>query len=421
MASNILCTLASMLGLIICHPVSAQINKCTINGQTIYTDKVCPHQAIQSNVKPDRPSASGSSTVPLPSRTHLAAKPASADLSEFATRLYATSVYTAEEQFLRSLVDAEVQLVTSRWLSRKLAANQHRVPPHAPQKWDEMVAELRRALIPVVQTHLTSRTAALKRAGLEGMAPYIDEYIRLIQTPPSRGNIQFSDGSNANEPGTPQTDDIPEILAFHQTGASNKWRLFWPDLRAYGAQLMALQYRAAGDPALGQARDWNVRAAALAQLIGGKVLSQQETQALAQNRLGFTMQGLGRFIMPLGTELVSGNPMAESMVLESQGNDVVITQRTGANFEFRLVDARWDRDFANRLTRAELKLIDEALTATFQKTKGRWFAPLELDFDAYMNVSKKLRASTEMRQMYQSFNTAAEAAMSRVWTRWTQR
>jgi hypothetical protein len=104
--------------------------------------------------------------------------------------------------------------------------------------------------------------------------------------------------------------------------------------------------------------------------------------------------------------------------LRETGKSIVITQRASQGLSIRLLDNSWDSDISKRLSAQELKQLDEGLTASYVKTKGRWFAPLELDFDAYLNVSKRVRTSVPMRQVFSVFAANSEAAMARVWSGW---
>lgn len=376
----------------------AQMNKCMVNGVLTYTDGKCPTGAKQQRLEIN--TGAGSRYA------H--------DVAGFAHKLYDVSVYTSEDAAIKSLVAAEVDLIANRWLAHALAASYNQVPRKAPPRWEDMIQRLRQALAPVVETHLQARAVALKKAGLEGRAPYLREYDALVRAPSTRGDIRFADGSSGNDPGTPQTNDIPEILAFHDTPAAVKWRKLWPDLRAYGSQLLALHYRISADPELNRMAGWEARAQLLASRVGGRMLTQKESN----DRLGFTLQGLGRFLLPLGTDMSRDDRRAAATTIESRGQSVVITPHEGGSIAFRIVDSRWDADISKRLSPKELQQIEDALTASFVKNKGRWFAPLELDFDAYMNVSKRLRNSREMQEVFRSFAEQSTRAMENVWAGW---
>jgi hypothetical protein len=337
------------------------------------------------------------------------------EVSAFAKALYRVSAYTSEEAALGRLVDAELDLVASRWLAGKLAAS-GRAPAAAPAGWDAMIGKLREPLAPIAKSHLRERMRALQASGLDGAKPFLSEYERLVTTEKSRGQLIFSSDPSAQE--QPQTVDMPEILAFHDTRAAIKWRQLWPDLRAHAARLAALHYRVDADPSLDPSVDWNARANALARRIGGKVLSPAQWQTMAQGRLGFTLGGLDRFVLPLGTEMRTGGGHGDAMILREAGNSVVITQREGRGLSFRILDARWQRDIAGRLSAKEIEQIDDALTASWVESKGRWFAPLELEWDAHLAVSRQLRATMQMQQVYQSFAARSDAAMARVWQDW---
>lgn len=395
---SVLMTLFLLIGYAAAGAAHAQMNKCMVKGVLTYTDGKCPEGAKQQRLEIN--TGAGSRYA------H--------DVTGFAHKLYEVSVYTSEDAATKSLVAAEVDLIANRWLAHALAASYNQVPSKAPPRWDDMIQRLRQALAPVVDSHLQARATALRKAGLEGRAPYLREYDALIRAPGTRGDIRFADGSSGNDPGTPQTNDIPEILAFHDTPAAVKWRKLWPDLRAYGSQLLALHYRISADPELNRAAGWEARAQLLASRTGGRNLTPKETN----DRLGFTLQGLGRFLLPLGTDMARDDRRAAATTIESRGQSVIITPHTGGSIAFRIVDARWDADISRRLSPKELQQIDDALTASFVEKKGRWFAPLELDFDAYMNVSKRLRNSREMQEVYWSFAEQSTRAMENVWAGW---
>lgn len=48
-------------------------------------------------------------------------------------------------------------------------------------------------------------------------------------------------------------------------------------------------------------------------------------------------------------------------------------------------------------------------------TTARWFAPIELEWDAYLSLTRQLQASRHMQEVYQSFAREAAAAMERAW------
>jgi len=344
-------------------------------------------------------------------------RPQPQGVGEFAERLYAVSAYTSEEEALAFLVDAELELVASRWLAGKLAAAS--APPvRRPQRWEDMVLALRKAMAPVVREHLPKRAQALEAALLDGRVAFLREVERLVREPKDRGNIQFSSGGFVSGGGD-QVEDIPEILAFHETTAAARWRKLWPELRAHAARLAALHYRIDADPALGgPGRPWSERAAALAERIGGRVLAPGEWRAMTAGRLGFTLSGLDRFLLPLGTEMRKGGGGGEVVSIADRGNAIVIAQRAGEGLAFRFLDARWERDISRRLSATELEQIDSALTATYAEKKDRWFAPLELEWNAYLSISRQVRASRQMQAVFQSFGERAAAVMQGVWARW---
>jgi len=344
---------------------------------------------------------------------------ASDGVREFAQKLYEVSVYTSEEAALATLVDAEQELVASRWLAQKLVASGGRAPAGAPGGWEAMVRQLREALAPIAKRHSLERAKALRAAGLEGSAPFVNDYERLVRARKNRGNIQLSSGETLGAGETEQSEAIPEILAFHQSAAAVKWRKLWPELRARAARLAALHYRVDADPALGGG-DWYERARRLVRRTGGRVLTPVEWREMTRGRLGFTLSGLDRFLLPLGTEMREAGGTGVVTSIQESGQDVVIAEREGAGLAFRILDAHWERDIGGALSPAELRKIDEALTASYVPRKRRWFAPLELEWDAYLDVSRQLRTARPLQQVYQSFARDSDAAMGRVWARWKQ-
>jgi hypothetical protein len=334
------------------------------------------------------------------------------DVRAFAEQLYEVSAYTSEEQALALLVDAETELLASRWLAAKLAGG-----AQLATDWEGQLQTLRKAVAPVVTSYLAKRRRALKDAALDGREPFVRELERLAVSPKDRGEIQFQSGGFVSGGGD-QVADIPEVLAFHRRPAAAKWRKLWPELRAHAARLAALHYRIDADPALGpRERPWEDRAAALAQKVGGRVLSERDWRSMSEGRLGYTLSGLDRFLLPLGTEMRPGSAGGEAMTIADRGDAILISRREGRGLAFRFLDARWEREVAQRLSPAELEQVDQALTATYSQTKDRWFAPLELEWDAYVSLARQLRASRHLQEIYQSFAREAASAMERAWAR----
>jgi hypothetical protein len=338
----------------------------------------------------------------------------------FPEKLYAVSAYTSEAMAIDSLVGAEIELVVSRWLAQKLIASGGQAPAGAPLSWEDMANQLRKAITPIARQHLQQRPIELSSLGLNEKSLFLLEYERLLLEQKDRGDIRFSDGSNATSPGN-QLQDVPDILAFHQTAAAVKWRRLWPELRAHAATLVALHYRVDADPGLGGAkRDWNARAESLMRPIGGRVLTVGDWRAMSEGRLGFTLSGLDRFLLPLGTEMSDRGMMRGGTTIRDNGREIVITQRDGRGLEFRLLDAKWERDISKRLSARELKQIDDALTAQYVEEKKRWFGALELEWDAYVNISRKIRSAESMQQLFQSFSARSRDAMAAVWVNWSR-
>jgi hypothetical protein len=330
----------------------------------------------------------------------------------FAEKLYPISPYTSEEESLAVLVDAEIELLASRWLAAKLAQG-----GGAQVSWDERLRTLRKALKPVARAHLPKRAQALRQAELDGREPFVREVERLMRSPKDRGEIQFQGGGFVSGGGD-QIQDIPEILAFHSSPVAAKWRRLWPELRAHAARLAALHYQIDADPALGAPRSpWEERAAALAKKVGGRVLSERDWRSMTEGRLGYTLSGLDRFLLPLGTEMRPGSAGGEVMTIADRGHAILVSRREGTGLAFRFLDSRWERDVAQRLSPAELEKVDQALTATYSERKDRWFAPLELEWDAYVSLARQLRASRHMQEVYQSFARESGLAMERAWGR----
>ena len=342
--------------------------------------------------------------VPLPY------DPSGADpVHAFAEKLSLISVYTSEEETLAVLVDAEIELLASRWLAAKLMQG-----GGARDSWDERLRMLRKAVEPVARAHLPKRAQALKQAELDGREPFVREVKRLVRSPRDRGEI-YVQGARVSSGGN-QIQDIPEILAFHQQSAAAKWRRLWPELRAHAARLAALDYQIDADAALGTPElPWEKRAAALAGKVGGRVLNERDWRSMAEGRLGFTLSGLDRFLLPLGTEMRPGTAGGETTTIAERGDAILISRREGSGLVFRLLDARWEREVEQQLSPDDLETVDRALTATYSEAKGRLFAPLELEWDAYLNLARQLRTSRHMQELYQSFARESASAMQRAW------
>jgi hypothetical protein len=335
--------------------------------------------------------------------------------AQFAERLYPISVYTGERDALGRLLEAEIELVASRLLARRLAAARGTVPPKSPAGWDAMLAAFRGVIAPVAHRHLRERDTALHQAGLEERSLYVRTYEQLVLQP-KRRNIQFADGSS-DRAASNQVADIPQILGFHERAAATKWRLLWPELRVYAAHLAAYQHRIAADPGLGAGLTPQKRAGALAQRIGGRAVGFAEWMRLRENRLHYTLGGLHRFSYPLGTTLMSSGEAPTMTIGERAGGGVTIASQEGG-FVYGFLDTRWDADLSRRLSSREVKQIDDALTAEYDEKKDRWFAPLELEWDAHLSISRQIQVHPEMRALFARFASEAAAAADAAWVGW---
>jgi len=103
-------------------------------------------------------------------------------------------------------------------------AGRGELPASAPREWETMLAQLKTALEPAASKYLPQRRAVLEEELLYGKPAYVREYEALIQQRKNRlSGIQLA-ASDAPVVETPQTVDIPDILAFHRTPAAARWR-----------------------------------------------------------------------------------------------------------------------------------------------------------------------------------------------------
>lgn len=335
--------------------------------------------------------------------------------AQFAERLYPISVYTGEREALGRLLEAEIELVASRELARRIRAAGGVLPPRAPAGWDAMFAAFRAGVDPVARRRFAERDAVLRRAGLEERALYLQAYRQLVLQP-KRRNVQFADGSGDGAESN-QVADIPEILDFHERAAAAQWRLLWPELRIYAARLAAYRHRIAADPELGSGLTAEQRAKALALRIGGRAVSFAQWMRLREDRLHYTLGGLHRFGYPLGTMLESSGEAPTMTIGEGTGGAVTIASQ-GGGFVYGFLDVSWDADLSKRLSRFQLKQIDDALTAEYDESKRRWFAPLELEWDAHLAVSRRIHGHAQMHALFAGFATEVVAAADAAWTSW---
>jgi len=335
--------------------------------------------------------------------------------AQFAEKLYPISVYTGEREALGRLLAAEVDLLASRLLAQRVAGARGALPARAPASWDAMLARMRNEIEPIAKRHFEDREPAMRRAGFDERTLYVQAYAQLVSRGKNR-NVQFADGTTASS-SDDQIEDIPQILEFHERSAAPKWRSLWPELRAYAAKLASLEHRIEADPGLGPDPQREKRAAILAARIGGRTVSFKEWMSMSEGRLGLTLSGMYRFDYPLGTVLISASNAPSMTIREGRSASVVITSQSGG-FVYSILDANWDADLSRRLSRWELQQIEEALTAEYDKKKGRWFAPLEIEWDAHLQVTKQIQANGEMRALYRRFADEAAFAADRLWGSW---
>lgn len=339
----------------------------------------------------------------------------------FAERLYEISVYTAEDAAMGRILDAEVELVASRFLAQQLVASGGQAPIRAPAGWKAMVKSLKAAVRPIADEKFQERAQILKSADMYGRAPYVRQYEKLLRNAKSLGiEIQFANGGQMRQ-GQDQSEDIPEILMFHENPAATKWRNLWPDLRVYAAKMVALHCRAEADPGLGIGKPQNKRVTALLREVGGRAIASQEWLRMSTTRLGHTLAGMQRFPMPLGTELQEAAQQSDVLkmnIQESKGGIITISPEQGAPLNFFFLDAQWDKDIVRRLSAKEIKQIDKALTASYDKNKDRWFAALGLEWDSHVDVTASIRQSGDMQALYKRFAEENNVAMAKVWSSW---
>lgn len=359
------------------------------------------------------------STHPAPLTQKNKPKPSEMQIQHFAERLYEISVYTAEDAAMGRILDAEIALVASRFLAQQLVASGGRAPTSAPAGWKAMVKRLKAAVRPIAEEKFQERAQILKTAELYGKAPYVRQYEKLLRNAKSLGiEIQFANGGQMRQ-GQDQSEDIPEILMFHREPAATKWRNLWPDLRVYAAKMVALHSRAEADPGLGVGKPQNKRVTALVRKVRGRVITSQEWLSISTARLGHTLAGMQRFPMPLGTELQATKQQSEGMrIQEGKGGTVMISSVQGTPLHFAFLDAQWDKDISRRLSVKEIERIDEALTASYDKNKDRWFAALGLEWDAHVDVTASIQQSKDMQALYSRFAEESNAAMAKVWSTW---
>ena len=338
---------------------------------------------------------------------------------KFAEQLYEISVYTAEDAAMGRILNAEIELVASRFLAQQLIASGGATPTKAPTGWKAMVNSLKKAVSPIAKEKFQERTQILKTADLYGKAPYVRQHEKLLCNAKSRGfEIQFADGGRMRQ-GQDQSEDIPEILLFHEEPAATKWRNLWPDLRVYAAKMVALHSRAEADPGLGVGKPQSQRVTALLRKVGGRAIAPQEWSGISTARLGYTLAGMQRFPMPLGTELQVAKQESEGMkIQEGNRGTVTISSIQGTPLHFGFLDAQWNKDVSRRLSAKELEQIDGALTSLYDKNKDRWFSALELEWDAHVDVTASIHQSKDMQALYSRFAEESNAAMAKVWFTW---
>ena len=151
-------------------------------------------------------------------------------------------------------------------------------------------------------------------------------------------------------------------------------------------------------------------------------MNEKEWGRVSEGRLGYTLAGMGRFTLPLGTELQeeTSRTVGYTKIGVEQERAIVISSQAGEPLTFKYLDVRWGRDFAKKLTAGELDYIDHGLTASYDETKKKWFAPLGLEWDAFVGVQAKIRQRSEIQALYRDFSVAAQTAMQAVWAKESQ-
>lgn len=341
-------------------------------------------------------------------------------LEDSLMKLYEQSAFTHEDVIMNQLLEAEAELLACRFLSErgKVQPVGSRKPPQF--NWERELGKLKSAVMPIARKAYVERVRIVSINDLSGKAAFVREYLSLLGSAiPAGLSIRLDDGTTAGQGGY-DAGEVPAILAFHKNAAVKKWRILWPDLKVYATQMAALQYRLVSDPALHGAPVASITGARLyEQAHGGRVINEEEWRRVTEGRLGYTLAGMNRFALPLGTELSSEHPGAgtSTIIRETHGGTVVVSQRSGVPLEFKYLDARWGRDLARRLSPEDLKYIDDGLTASYDAAKQKWFAPLGLEWDAYVAVQAKINRHSEMQALFRDFSTKAQEAMQRAWAR----
>lgn len=346
--------------------------------------------------------------------------PAQSDRSPLAEKLYEISVFTAEDTARNRILDTEVELLSGRFLARQLAAHEGALSTRAPMSWPRQLERLKSEVMPIAARSYAERVQILKAADLYGKAPYVREYEKLLNSAPVEDSrFRFSDGGTVRVSQT-RREDIPEILEFHKKPAVSKWRKLWPELRVYAARMVVLDKRLDFDLALGASqKPWQARVGALQREVGGTAMTTQEWNRVVDGRLGYTLAGMHRFTMPLGTGLHEARQPGETVKIdETKNGGVLISSQSGTPLNFRFLDAQWGRDFSKRLSTEELQVIDQGLTATYDKNGDRWFAPLGLEWDVYVNVQARIAQNEKMQKLFGRFAEEANSAMTGVWSGW---
>ncbi|MGQ0509672.1 MAG: hypothetical protein ACT4P9_03580 [Betaproteobacteria bacterium] len=334
---------------------------------------------------------------------------------QFAARLYELSPFAQTPERTADLVQAEVALIANRWLAEKLRAERFSPPAGAPRGWQAMAAGLRRAIEPIAASHIAEREKVLRASQLDGKEANLYQYKRAIMGTRDRG-VRFADGRDSRE--TELYKDIPDILAFYDTPAAAKWRRLWPELRACAARLAALHVQLDADPDLAGGKRAE-QVAKLTRAAEGGTLSRADWTAMGAGRLGLTLSGMHRFPLPLGTTLMPGPLPERAAKIDGSGNDIVIsTYASGPGLAFELMDQRCEHAVTNRPSPAEVEQIDVALTATFDKSKDRWFAAMEVDWEVFADQARRIQSHPGYQAIRTAFKVQAEAAMERLWRSW---
>jgi len=184
--------------------------------------------------------------------------------------------------------------------------------------------------------------------------------------------------------------------------------------------MAAAHIRMTADHALpGATASRTLRAQYLAERSRGRIIGDGDWNAFAVGRAGFTLQGMARFPLLLGTPLSVPNPAGgvTTLTVGGSGGTVTIGDLGPQPMRFAFIDGECVQALEGRLSASELKQIDIALTASFDKVKDRWFAPMEVPWDVYMQMVAAMRKDPGYLRATSAFAAAADGAMEAAWGR----